>query len=136
MLDAKAGIRVYAAVSEPALAPAILIELPVHARSRGPGQLSSRAFTVQSAEFPGLAAGRTGVMVALCDPHCEDLFTLLAEELGLAVLAATSAIEAAAALGRVTRPMRSTTSHIDRASRWWPLAETNFHEGSRWRASR
>jgi hypothetical protein len=101
LLDAGATVRVYAAVGEPSLAPAVLIELPAEAGSHRPGQLSSRAFTVQSADFPGLAAGRTGVMVALRDPHYEDLFALLAEEVGLTALAATSAVEAVAALGRV-----------------------------------
>lgn len=100
LLDATPEVRVYAAWSA-AATPGILIEFPVEARRQNSNLISSRAFAIQSAAFPGLGSERTGVMITLRDIQFDDLFTILATEVVASVLATTTAPEAHGALRRV-----------------------------------
>ena len=81
--------------------PGLLVDLPLKMRKAIRNQLSSRVFTVQVAEFPGLPPDRIGVMTSLGDASYQDLFQLLCSELSSAVCSAPTDQAAAAALQRV-----------------------------------
>lgn len=101
--------RVYAAWGGEFGGPSLLVDLPLKLRKAIRKQLSSRAFSVQLAEFPGLPPYRIGVMTSLSDSAYSDLFQLLCDELTSGVCAAATDEAAAVALQRVIDRWRHFT---------------------------
>lgn len=101
LIESTPAVRVFAAYSLAPAAPGLLVELPSELRNAIRPQLSSRAFSVLTAEFPGLPAGRIGVMTSLTDGAYSDLFRLLCEEVLSAVSVAPTPLEAMSGLQKV-----------------------------------
>jgi hypothetical protein len=99
LLHGRGAIRIYAALSEEFLMPAVLVELPL--QSLRTGTLSSKAFRARTASFDGLAPDRQGLLIELREAGFEDLFSTLAVELADAVLKSADARETVAGLTRV-----------------------------------
>ena len=74
-------IRVYAALVEASLAPAIVVEMPEELRPRGEPPVGTKAFETIVADFSGLSPGRVGVAISLRDVAFEDLFGVLGDEI-------------------------------------------------------
>ena len=101
LVERTSDVRVFAAWGGSAAGPGLLVDLPLNLRRAIRSQLSSRAFSVQVAEFPGLPPDRIGVMTSLSDKAYQDLFLLLCDELKSAVSSAPTDQTAVAALKRV-----------------------------------
>jgi hypothetical protein len=101
LVESTPAVRVFAAWGGTFAGPGLLVDLPLKLRKAIRSHLSSRAFSMQVAEFPGLPPDRIGVMAALSDNAYQDLFLLLCGELKSAVSSAPTDQTAASALQRV-----------------------------------
>lgn len=101
LVESTPSVRVFAAWGGLFSGPGLLVDFPLRLRTAIRSHLSSRAFSVQVAEFPGLLPDRIGVMTSLSDKSYEDLFQLLCGELKSAVCLAPTDHTAVAALQRV-----------------------------------
>jgi hypothetical protein len=101
LIESTSAVRVFATWGGNLAGPGLMIDLPVAVGKAIRNQLSSRAFAVQVAEFPGLPPERIGVMTSLSDKTYSDLFLLLCGELSTAVCSASTAEAAVVALQRV-----------------------------------
>jgi hypothetical protein len=101
LLESTPTARVFAAWGGDPCGPALLVDLPRGLRKTLRSHLSSRAFSVQAAEFPGLQPDRVGVMTRLSDNAYSDLFELLCSEITVAVCSKRSGKAAVVALERV-----------------------------------
>jgi hypothetical protein len=106
LIESAPSVRVFAAWGGSAGGPGLLVDIPLKFRKAIRSQLSSRAFSVQVAEFPGLPADRVGVMTNLSDSAYQDLFQLLCDDLRTAVCSAPTEPAAVAALQRVVERWR------------------------------
>src|SRR5690348_7072552 len=77
LIESTLAVRVFAAWGGNVPGPGLLVDLPLKLRKTIRSQLSSRAFSVHVAEFPGLLQDRIGVMTSLSDKNYQDLFQLL-----------------------------------------------------------
>ncbi len=114
LLESLLGIRVYAGVAEPHLAPAVVVELPDEACPRRMSLLSSRAFDTSIGHFPGFKDGHSGIAVQLRDASYEDLFTVLCTEMVAAVHCSGSPSQAGRAVVRCIERWRR---FLDRSRR-------------------
>src|SRR5437867_8368429 len=114
LLETHGEARVYAAVSEASLAPALVVEIPQSARPRSEITAVTNAFESVIADFSGLSTGRLGIAVVLRDPTFEDLFGVLGEEIVSMVRLASGTGEAARAVGRCIARWRRFTGHHHR----------------------
>lgn len=111
LLETHGEARVYAAVTEASLTPALVVEIPQSARPRSEITALTRAFESMIADFSGLSPGRVGIAVVLRDAAFEDLFGVLAEEIVSTVRLAPGTREAARAIGRCVARWRRFTEH-------------------------
>lgn len=114
LLETHGEARVYAAISEASLVPALVVEIPQSARPRSEITAVTKAFESVIADFGGLSPGRIGIAVVLRDPTFEDLFSVLGEEIVSTVRLAPGTREAARAIGRCIARWRRFTEHHHR----------------------
>ena len=93
-------LRLYAALKIPGGLPSIVIEMPTALRPRDLARITTRAFEVVVADFPGLPQGRCAISIVLNQPEYEDLFEFLGEEIAEAFESAVSSQDAARAVIR------------------------------------
>jgi len=100
LLETHKGTRVYAALAEPSLARALVVEMPEGARPQAEIRTVTRAFEAVIADFSGLSPGHVGIAVQLQDATFEDLFAILGEEIVSTVRQSTGTTEAGRAIAR------------------------------------
>lgn len=111
LLETHGEARMYAAVTEALLAPAVVVEIPESARPRSELTAVTKTFESLIADFSGLSPGRVGIAVVLRDSTFEDLFDVLGNEILSTVRLAPGAKEAARAIGRCIARWRRFTEH-------------------------
>ncbi|HOF66917.1 MAG TPA: PD-(D/E)XK motif protein [Candidatus Fermentibacter daniensis] len=90
----RSHIRAYLALQQPALFPAVLIDLPGTVRPRSLCSFTTRAFEVIIEKYPDLPTGHVGLAIILIDNTYEDLFAVFANEI-LSVISASTTPEQA-----------------------------------------
>jgi hypothetical protein len=112
LLETHGEARLWAAVTEASLSPAVILEIPQNARPRSQIAVVTKTFECVIADFSGLAADRIGIAIVLRDPMFEDLFGVFGDEIVMTVRQSAGTAEAARAAGRcIARWRRFTERH-------------------------
>jgi hypothetical protein len=100
LLYSNLDVRLFAAVTQPDKSAALIVEIPDAHRPKDLVRISTRTFEAVLASFPGLPAGKSAIGVTLRQPDYLDLFSLLGEEVMLALQRSGSTADACRAVVR------------------------------------